>query len=406
MKIKNIRVTKTGDRVSIVADCKIRTIGWDTVFFSFDQKYEDFLCVDSGPFAATLLIPSMYLGQDLSIEGSISEALHAGMIRIMETMVGWNIGLQKINIQAQRIVKDELEPKEVATFFSGGVDSFYTYLKHKSDTEDQISHFILIRGTDIDLGNSALWSVVRGNVSSIAKQEGIELIDVETNIQSLLEPILSPEISHGGTLAAVALCLRSGLKKVYIPASWSMEDVLSPWGSHPDIDKDWSTEALIFEHDGFESSRVKKVSQYVGQSSLALEHLRVCFMNVKDVYNCGKCEKCLRTMMNLYAAGKLSGAKTFPHKIQVSQISKIIRSQGKACVAGFSESVEMMQKSNIDPDLCAQLMSELKIAPDKTSSITERIFKRGVFLDHMYFRGVLYQVWVKHIRDSILRLYS
>lgn len=406
MKIKNVRKTDAGDRILIIADCKIRAIGWDTVFFSFDKKYEDFLCCDSSPFAATLLIPSMYLGQDLFIEGSISEALYSGMIRTMDTMLGWNIGLHKINIQAQTILKDEFKPSMVATFFSGGVDSFYTYLKHKSDVADQIDHFVLIRGTDIELENSELWNVVRNNVQDITKIENISLIDVETNIQSILEPILSPEISHGGTLAAVALCLRSGIRKIYIPASWSSEDILLPWGSHPDIDKNWSTETLLFEHDGFESNRVNKVLRFVGQSPLALEHLRVCFMNVKNTYNCGKCEKCLRTMMNLYAVGRLSEAKTFPRQIEFGRIAEVIRENGKVCSPGFEESVAMMRMKNIDPELCDKVTFELEKAPDKVKDYGEVLFKRALYFDHMYLRGALYHIWLRCIRDYVRRLYT
>lgn len=406
MKVKNIRKIEIDGRVSIVADCKIRTIGWDTVYFSFDRKYEDFLRYDSSPFAATLLIPSMCLGQDLSIEGSISEALYEGMMQTMEIMVSWDIGLKRINIHAEKIMKDDVEPARVASFFSGGVDSFYTYLKHKSDAIDRISHFVLIHGTDIDLDNSRLWTAVRNNVRDIAKIEDIGLIDVETNIQLILEPILSPEISHGGTLAAVALCLRSGIKKIYIPASWSSEDMLLPWGSHPDIDKNWSTETLLFEHDGFESNRVNKVLRFVGQSPLALEHLRVCFMNVKNTYNCGKCEKCLRTMMNLYAVGRLSEAKTFPQQLEPGQIVEVIRENGKACSPGFEESIAMMRTKNIDPELCDKVTRELEKAPDKIKTRGEIFFKRALYFDHMYFRGVLYRIWRGYIRDYVRQRYA
>ncbi len=400
MQIKNIRTKLTGDKISLLADCKIRPIGHDTVYFAFDKKYQDFLYEDASPFAATLLVPSMFLGQDIIIEGSISEKLYDGMQKIIKTFVGWNIGMKSINIKVDRMTKDDIKAKNVATFFSGGVDSFYTYLKHKSDTEDKISHFVLIKGTDIDLSSEALWEKTLDNIRSIASAENIELIEVESNIQALLEAILTPNYTHGGSLAAVGLCLRRGLKKIYIPSSFNCTVPVIPWGTHIELDNNWSSENLVFEHDGSESNRVQKVERQVAKSSLAMKYLRVCYMNIKGTYNCGKCDKCIRTMINLRVADKLKDAETFPRELDNAFVTEVVKNSGYDAPL-HQENLLALKEKGLDQELQIAIEEGLKNVVFNNRSLGEKLFKKILYLDHMYFRGWLFHIWLKYIRDKI-----
>jgi hypothetical protein len=55
-------------------------------------------------------------------------------------------------------------------------------------------------------------------------------------------------------------------------------------------------------HDGGRFSRLEKVRDLVNWPT-ALGALRVCPAQLEDGGNCGKCEKCLRTRLELLAAG-------------------------------------------------------------------------------------------------------
>src|ERR1700682_2388055 len=125
MKIRAVQLSTDDNFVTLSAICKIRRLGEDSVYFRFDKKNKDYIFPDASPFAAALLMPSMKQGEDLIIRGSISEALYHGMQQIMRIMLKWNIGLHPITIKADTLVKDIQDPAIVATFFSGGVDSFY-----------------------------------------------------------------------------------------------------------------------------------------------------------------------------------------------------------------------------------------------------------------------------------------
>ena len=94
-------------------------------------------------------------------------------------------------------------------------------------------------------------------------------------------------------------------------------------GLEPCAGRPLEHETTTFIHDGTEATRLKKVISQIARSPLALEHLRVCFANEKSAYNCGQCDKCLRTMINLYVAGVLEQSSTFPHHIDPDLVAAI-----------------------------------------------------------------------------------
>src|SRR5688572_14215001 len=167
MKILEVNTRETAKTITIFAKCKIRRIGYDEAYFTFDKKYKPFLEVDASPFAAALLMPSMRMGEDLIIEGKISKKLYEGMHKIMELFLSWDIGLKPIKIIANELVADKANPKVSASFFSGGVDSFYTLLKRKKDKKDPVTHVLLVNGYDVDSRNEDLWAATSKNIQEV-----------------------------------------------------------------------------------------------------------------------------------------------------------------------------------------------------------------------------------------------
>jgi hypothetical protein len=402
MRIRNVRKQAKDGKISLLADCQIRRWGHDLLYLSFDEKYDSFIYADASPFAAALLVPAMQLGEDLIIEGSVSQKLYEGLYQIMDIMSNWEIGLKKIKVKADKILVDEASPDKVASFFSGGVDSFYTYLKHKDDAIDPISHLILIRGNDIDLRNEKLWSATCENVRQIAAEGGVELIEVETNIRQLVEPIIITDYSHGGALAAVALGLRRGIKKMYIPSSFSFSEEPIPCGTNRKTDPLWGTEILRFEHDGGEARRIDKIEWQIIRSPLALKHLRVCYMNVNGAYNCGTCEKCLRTMVSLYAFDKLKDAENFPQEIDKKKLTEVIAA-GYGALNCHRQNLETLRLREKNIEMQDAIEKGLLSAKDPAKSFKKWLREKAFYLDHMYFAGRLFDFWVKKLRCRLFK---
>ena len=399
MIIKDIQLTRGSDATVLSAQCKIRKIGWDTVYFSLDSKNHDYAASDASPFAAALLLASMKQGEDLIIRGSISKKLYDGMQTIMTEVTGWDIGLKPIEVKPDSLTSDQFKPVKTATFFSGGVDSFYTYLKHKADTTkaNRVDSLILVNGFDVDPRNQALWRLTLENITAIAETEKVELVVVKTNIHALLEPILAWDYTHGGCMAAVGLFLRNQFRQIYIPSTHSVAEQI-PWGSNLALDKHWSTETTAFRHDGSETTRLGKVTSQISKSPVALKYLRVCYMNTSGTYNCGRCDKCLRTMVNLYIAGALEAATTFPDTIDTALVATVPTIKGADGGIFHGENLAALRAKNLAPALQQAIASSL----DKTVAIQNStiaslksktfytVISKLIYLDHVYSNGYVY----------------
>lgn len=403
MIVKDTHMHRTGATTVLSAKCKIRKVGWDRVFFSLDDSTQgDRVHNDANPFAAALLLPSMKQGTDLIIEGSISEQLYKGMHAIMQEVLQWDIGLEPIKIEAAALTADPPRPRRSASFFSGGVDSFYTYLKHKADPvkADRINGFILVNGFDINRHNVVLWDRALENIKSVSRADNVALLVVRSNIQDLVEPVLLWDYAHGGCLAAVGLFLRGAFHQIYIPSTHSVSEQI-PWGSNLALDGHWSTESTTFIHDGTEATRLEKVISQIARSPLALKHLRVCFANERGAYNCGRCDKCLRTMINLFVAGALEKSGTFPHHIDPDLVAAVPTIPGEHGGIFHTENLRALQERNIAPDLQHAISASMRNAVVMKPGPRRIIEDRLKYLDHLYSRGYVYSVWERLRRARV-----
>jgi hypothetical protein len=257
-------------------------------------------------FLAGFLLPCMYEHEDLKIEAPVSKVLFDNICNIQNIMSGWYPELSKIRILCDSFTNFTLkhDNKGVsACFFSGGVDSSYTLLKHKNI----ITHLILVHGFDIKLNNKELWSKALGSTQKISREFGKRIITVKTNIRTLSDKRRAKwgkkyygdfwgRILHGSLLASVGLCMQNYFNLILIASSSSRpKEELVPWGSHPHLDELWSTERLKFRHDTIET-RINKI-KFISDYQIVLNNLRVCYQNKRGKINCGVCEKCIRTII-------------------------------------------------------------------------------------------------------------
>jgi hypothetical protein len=284
------------------------------------------------PFLAGFLLPCMYEHEDLKIEAPVSKVLLNNIYNIQNIMSGWYPDLSKIRILCDSFTKFGLEDdnKGVSTcFFSGGVDSSYTLLKHKNT----ITHLILIHGFDIKLSNKELWSEALNSTQKISREFGKSIITAKTNIRTLADKRRANwgkkyngdfwgKILFGSLLASVGLCLQSNLDSILIASGGRTGKDLRPWGSHPDLDSLWSTERLKFRHDAL-MPRTSKI-EYISDYPVILNNLRVCYQNKRGKINCGACEKCIRTIISLKLCGETPSPDVFA-KIPTTKQIKLCR---------------------------------------------------------------------------------
>ena len=298
----------------------------ETIFRAGSREHRVYFESDARPLTpnveallAGVLPVAMRRGWDLASCGQVSERLLLAVPKILDLCRTWDASVRKVEIRGAVPVAKTANPSGgVGVFFSGGVDSFYTLLRHESEITD----LIFVHGFDIPLGETSLRNKTSEMVRRVSSELGKRTVEVETNLRQFLEPHVDwGREAHGAALAAVGHLLSPALRRIYIPAS-HVYDQLDPWGSHPHLDPLWSSEALEFFHDGCEASRLQKVA-FVSGSDLVMQSLRVCWKNPNGVYNCGRCEKCLRTMISLHVAGALNRCATFDTPLDVKRVSRI-----------------------------------------------------------------------------------
>lgn len=255
------------------------------------------------------LLPAMRLAQPIHVQGSLSETFLEGLKEIMEHYASSFEGFTVVPITADSYYKAEASTSSrKASFFSGGVDSFFSLLKAR----DELTDIITIRGFDMSLKDQARWDKTSASAQAVADELKIQLHEVECNFGSIIKEYGKwLEHGHGIVLACVARSLAGLFGEVRVPSSDSLEDQV-PWGSSIFTDPKYTDERLSIVHDACGANRVDK-TVYLGNEPLALKYLRVCPGSKHDGhYNCCRCEKCLRTMVSLYAIGVLDSVEAFP----------------------------------------------------------------------------------------------
>ena len=297
-------------------ECRIR----EKKYRIFFRCREAVLSGNPESFLASALLPSMKTGEEhLVFDGEASHTFLASLSTIQDIYRAWDESLHRVTVKNAKAVQRPPSTKNrVGVFFSAGLDSLYTFLKHR----EEITDLIFVHGLDVKLSDTSLLEKTSKKIREFASAFGVNVVEIETNIRELLDPYVDWLFwGHGAALAAIGHLLYPDFHRLYIAASNTYAD-LYPCGTHPVLDHLWSTEALAFVHDGCEATRVEKAA-LVSKSDIALHTLRVCWENPNSAYNCGRCEKCLRTMINLKVNDVLERCTTFDCELDLKRVAKI-----------------------------------------------------------------------------------
>ncbi len=299
-------------------------------------------------FLALALEPAMEEGRSLTIRGAVSPKLLVATNEAQGLLfdfdrTAWHAGLRRVAVDARYRHWSTGAAGGVGCFFSGGVDSFFSVLTHRHE----ITHLVFVHGFDVRLDDSELRDRVAHEVRGAAADLGKPLIEVETDLRETFDPLSDWERYHGGALASVALLLRGVLGRMYVPASDPLA-VMVPWGSHPLLDPLWGSEDLTIVNDGGEADRGQKVASFRDEP-VPLQRLRVCWENAEGAYNCGRCTKCVRTMVDLRMAGLLEQCATFPDVVDPSQVAQATLSLQFRIL--WHRYLAQLERTGEDPDL-------------------------------------------------------
>lgn len=202
-----------------------------------------------------------------------------------------------------------------AALFSGGVDSFATLYRHL----DEHPALVTLWGSDITLDDTDGWAEVHAHAEETARQHGLRNVFVKTGFREFINTGALDRLvaaagdgwwhgfQHGiGILGHVAPVARAmGLTRVYIASSFTEADKGTyTVASDPTIDNHVHYCGARAVHDGYELERQAKVDLICREAERTgiYPAIHVCWESAGG-RNCCQCEKCLRTIYSIVAAG-------------------------------------------------------------------------------------------------------
>lgn len=224
-----------------------------------------------------------------------------------------------------------LRPR-AAAFFSGGVDSTFFLSRNLQcfprEHPAAVRELVFVFGRDHcgsetgDEARKALDRTLRW-IEPAARQAGAALRVVITNARTLW-----PETGFFGYryqtayLSAAAHGWSGELSSVSLGSGWDVSHLV-PWGTHPLLDRWWSTTALAIRHEDAGFSRWQKL-EFLARLPERTRGLIVCNEAPSgDLPNCGVCFKCIETTAAFASLGVSGSPEAFPAAISAEAIESV-----------------------------------------------------------------------------------
>lgn len=254
------------------------------------------------PFLACLVIPAMARNTAIELDPALPVCpdFLAGVRAYMEVVRFWpeEIGVALTPVAV--LASTDAPPPGIGTasFFSGGVDGLYTLLEER----ERITEAVFCHGVDFQLDSQLADEATHRNREWLAGR-GIPLLEMASNARFVGRALGVGWNSHNGAcLAGYGHAL--GVSEILIASGHAWSDWMGG-GTHVLSDPLLSSAVTRVHHHGFGPMRWQKLRRILAEPGVA-ELLRVCWQD--KGYNCGVCDKCRRTMLDLHLLGVTSPA--------------------------------------------------------------------------------------------------
>ncbi|MEM7444981.1 MAG: hypothetical protein AAF414_16795 [Pseudomonadota bacterium] len=284
------------------------------------------------PFAIAALFPTMEVGGTLRVHGAVSRTL---MRNILDYQTVWSLAapdlFRPFVLEVEAIDDSECKPPasrpRTMLAFTAGVDSMLALCRNASGDAGEAGYDIaatmMIRGMGVAPGNERDPAELTEDLRQISGRWNVPLAVIDTNIYEVIDKPLATY----GTWLASCLSVFSGAfdvglvgsSKVWYSPGWEIS------GSHPLVDPILSSGQMTIRNDEGLFGRGEKAALLARYPS-ALEDLRVCFNAKKDLPNCGRCEKCVRTMLCFAASGN-EVPPAFPNQLRLEDVGSGMRKE-------------------------------------------------------------------------------
>ena len=274
------------------------------LWFEVAQEWEASLSTSADAFAIATLMLAASRKADLHVHGTVSPSLLRNLEEISLIWSLWKPDrYSPIKVTAESETEETpTHPDEAISCFSGGVDGSFTAFRHAKDLcgrqRRNLTAGLLVHGFDMAIDEMGQFERACAGAEKSLRSLNLPLVRMRTNLRQLG---INWEDSSGSAMAA-SLSFMKGRFGIGLMGSTETYDFWSPFGSTPLIDPMFSSDTFRLVHDGAGFARNQKV-QLVSQWAAGMQNLRVCWEGSDPSRNCGRCEKCVRTILNFRVVG-------------------------------------------------------------------------------------------------------
>lgn len=312
---KNFRIEKGKDSSRLCADM-IEFNNIVKIWYEVDKDKEKYLCIErADAFVTAFLLYSMEKGEDIVVvDNKISEKLYYNINNyIIPAIVKNSKKYKTIRIIGETISDLLQNYGHNGTGISGGVDSFYTVKSYYENVPKSLKLDVLTLfnvGSNGDLGGEKSFKLFNKRIQEAKKivdMTDCEFITVNSNISDYLNQVFVE--SHTFRSMSAVFAIQKAFKNYYYSSGYSLnqfkiDDKVPAKGEIFYLHM-LTNENISFYSSGCNVSRLEK-TEFISDFELANKNLNVCLIKEN---NCCKCEKCIRTMFELYANKNLDSFK-------------------------------------------------------------------------------------------------
>ena len=313
MKINKVKKTIEGNKVKL--NSRIETHrGSEDLWFAVDKKYEEYTVHETlDAFLTGLFIHAMELNEDIYLNAPVSERLYYNLTNnIIKIYSILNPEFHEIIIHPKELNHTQLNPgnKNVATGFSGGIDSFSLlgdyYFNDIKTPHYKVTHLIYnnvgAHGNKADIFFDKRYDFLK----NFEEEVNLPFIKIDSNLHEIINSDFLLSVFPRNV--ASVMVLQKLFSKYLYASSYTYKDFLTT-----DIFKIgytdpltyglFSTESMECVLAGSELSRIEKTKK-VASLEASYKHLYVCTdTSLDEVKNCSVCFKCARTLLTLEMLG-------------------------------------------------------------------------------------------------------
>ncbi len=301
------------------------------LWFRFPRASAPKLTHRADPFVLATLVYLLGRADRVHVHGTVSDGLFANLADFQSAFTSFQKqSCEPIEFSADEIAASPSRGPEIGgiTAFSGGVDSCFSAFRHTPLSslapKRPLRAALMMHGFDIPLAQEEIFERAAERSRRMIDETGLSFFTGATNLRELPVPW---EKTFAAAVAASLSFFQSAYTFGLVPSCHDWRHAHFENGSNPVTDPLLSSASYQIIHDGTRFGRIDKL-RHLAEWPTALREVRVCWQGHQLDRNCGRCEKCLRTMLMLRVAG-VAAAPAFPEPLDLRAVENVvIRSKG------------------------------------------------------------------------------